>query len=358
MLKAEAQRKTWQDIQRVTKPRGMLSVTRVEVERQDGVVTEYVNKEEIEKAVMEELTSRFGRAGSAPICQGVLYDLLGTYADTDAAVQILEGTFTPPTDADGPTLIILEEITRIWQLMGDGEVNIVITQEDYQYYWRKVKESTSSSLSGLHFGHYKAIGWDDELSNILARKLSLISAAGSAPQRWARGLSVMLEKIAGVALLTKLRAILLLEADFNQHNKLIFQHRMLALARENGPIPEEIFSEKGKTAEDAILQQVLMYDIARITKRPLLVAQVDASQCYDRVAHAMAALTLRAYVLCLMISTLGATWPRTHGLKHFGKGSIVWISPCCWSTKASLSHESTTALSCQKWSNSVSRARS
>ncbi|KAK1748959.1 hypothetical protein QTG54_000898 [Skeletonema marinoi] len=295
MLKAEAQRKTWQDIQRVTKPRGMLSVTRVEVERQDGVVTEYVNKEEIEKAVMEELTSRFGRAGSAPICQGVLYDLLGTYADTEAAVQILEGTFTPPTDADGPTLIILEEIARIWQLMGDGEVNIVITQEDYQYYWRKVKESTSSSLSGLHFGHYKAIGWDDELSNILARKLSLISATGSAPQRWARGLSVMLEKIAGVALLTKLRAILLLEADFNQHNKLIFQHRMLALARENGLIPEEIFSEKGKTAEDAILQQVLMYDIARITKRPLLVAQVDASQCYDRVAHAMAALTLRAY---------------------------------------------------------------
>jgi len=42
----------------------------------------------------------------------------------------------------------------------------------------------------------------------------------------------------------------------------------------------------------------------------------------------------------------------------FGKRSIFWISPCCWSTKASLSHESTTALSCQKWSNSVSRARS
>jgi hypothetical protein len=122
----------------------------------------------------------------------VLYDLFGTYADTDAAIQILEGTFVLPADADGPTLIILEEIARIWQLMGEGEVSVVITQEDYQYYWRKVKESTSSSLSGLHFGHYKSM-----------------------------------EKIAGVAMLTKLRAILLLEADFNQHNKLIFQHRML-----------------------------------------------------------------------------------------------------------------------------------
>ena len=58
---------------------------------------------------------------------------------------------------------------------------------------------------------------------------------------------------------------------------------------------EEMYSEKGKTAEDAILQQVLTYDLARQWKRPLLVASVDAAQCYDRVAHAMAALTLRAY---------------------------------------------------------------
>ena len=105
----------------------------------------------------------------------------------------------------------------------------------------------------------------------------------------------MLEKIAGVAYITKLRAILLLEADFNFHNKLIFGSRMLDLARQHDLVPEEIYNEKGRTAEDAILQQVLMYDIARVTKRPLVVAQVDAAQCYDRVALAMAALTLRAF---------------------------------------------------------------
>ena len=67
------------------------------------------------------------------------------------------------------------------------------------------------------------------------------------------------------------------------------------LARENGMVPEEIYSEKGKTAEDAILHQVLLYDVARQLRRPMLVASVDASQCYDRIAHATAALTLRAY---------------------------------------------------------------
>ena len=50
----------------------------------------------------------------------------------------------------------------------------------------------------------------------------------------------MLEKIAGVASITKLRAILLLEADFNFHNKLIFGSRMLDLARQHDLVPEEI----------------------------------------------------------------------------------------------------------------------
>ena len=63
----------------------------------------------------------------------------------------------------------------------------------------------------------------------------------------------MLEKIAGVALVTKLRAILLMEADFNYHNRLIMGIRMMDLAQKHDMIPEEIFSKKGKTAEDAIL---------------------------------------------------------------------------------------------------------
>ena len=295
ILKGEAQRKCWQGIKRVTKAREVMSVTRVEVLQEDGTVVEHTEKEPIEEALKNELRTRFGRATSAPICQGALFELLGTYADTDAAVEILEGTFVPPPDTDHRTLLIFEEIASIWAKRGEGEVSIAISQDDYQYYWKRIKERTSSSLSGIHFGHYKSIAHDDDLSKLMARKLSLTTLTGASPERWARGLSVMLEKIAGVAMVNKLRAILLLEADFNFCNKLIFGRRMINMARENGMIPEEIYSSKGKTAEDAILQQVLLYDIARITKRPLLVAQVDAAQCYDRVALAAASLTLQAF---------------------------------------------------------------
>ena len=104
----------------------------------------------------------------------------------------------------------------------------------------------------------------------------------------------MLEMIAGVALVMILWAIFLMEADFNFHSKFIFGNRMLDLARKHGLVPEEVFSKKGRTTEDAVLRQVLAYDIARQKRAPIIVASVDAAQWYDRVAHTMVALTLQA----------------------------------------------------------------
>ncbi len=60
----------------------------------------------------------------------------------------------------------------------------------------------------------------------------------------------MLEKMFGVRLVSKLRAILLMEADFNAMNKEVYGVRMLDNARRYKLIPEEIFSEQNSTADD------------------------------------------------------------------------------------------------------------
>ncbi len=62
--------------------------------------------------------------------------------------------------------------------------------------------------------------------------------------RWAQGLSVMLEKMPGCALITKLQSILLMEADFNATNKIIYGQLMLQQARKYKLILEEIYSEQ------------------------------------------------------------------------------------------------------------------
>ena len=102
-----------------------------------------------------------------------------------------------------------------------------------------MKERTSSSYSGRHLGNYKAVAHSEYLSEVHARTLSLITKTGAAPGQWSKGLPVMLEKIAGVARVTKLRVILLIEASFNCHNRLIFGDRMIKLTRYNGLVPFE-----------------------------------------------------------------------------------------------------------------------
>ncbi len=97
-----------------------------------------------------------------------------------------------------------------------------ITKEDFCFYWRKAKETTSSSWSNIHFRHFKAAVKSEMISNFLANKLTVIGSYGVPPSHWGTGLQVMLEKIAGVALVEKLHVILLMEADYNFFNNWFF----------------------------------------------------------------------------------------------------------------------------------------
>jgi hypothetical protein len=73
----------------------------------------------------------------------------------------------------------------------------------------------------------------------------------------------MVEKIAGCSLVEKMRAISLMEADFNFISKVIIGDRALNNARRYGFMAEEIFSEQGRTTEDGLLAKVLFYDIVQ-----------------------------------------------------------------------------------------------
>jgi hypothetical protein len=158
-----------------------------------------------------------------------------------------------------------------------------------------VKEDTSSSPSGLHFGHYIAGANCNYVSQFHALCVSLALKKGIALERWANGLSVMLEKMFGVPLVSKLQAILLMEADFNAMNKEVYGVRMLEEARKYKLIPEEIFSEKNCMADNGGLAKTLFYNIVCQLRVPAAIAFVDASNCYDCIAHAMALLIFQSF---------------------------------------------------------------
>lgn len=161
--------------------------------------------------------------------------------------------------------------------------------------WRKAKEKTSSSMSGRHFGHYKSGLALDHICYLEALIATLVVKRGIVLERWSSGLSVMLEKIFGCSLITKLRSICLIEADFNATNKIIYGMRMLDNVRKYKLMPEEVFSKRNRMADDGTLLKVLFYDIVRQCRRPAGIASVDADNCYDRIAHPMLSMITQSF---------------------------------------------------------------
>ena len=268
----------------------------VQVEDGTGGVIDFHTEETVQDAIFNEVhRKRYNLAEEAPICQGVLRGQFGYTATSPTAQSVLDGSYVFPLEIDAATKELFKEIAQIRDTVPSDSVNGIIPRERWQQRWIKAREDTSSSLSGLHFSHYIAGAKCDYISQFHALRVSLALKKGIALERCSNGLSVMLEKTFGVSLVSKLRAILLMEADFNATNKEVYGVRILDNARRYKLIPDEIFSERNRTADDGGLAKTLFYDIARQTRTPEAIASVDASNCYDRIAHAMASLIFQAF---------------------------------------------------------------
>jgi hypothetical protein len=154
----------------------------------------------------------------------------------------------------------------------------------------RVEEFPSSLMSGVHNSHYKAAIKCATSKKILAQQLTVVARSGIPPENWSIGLQVMLEKIAGVCLVEKLRAIQLYKTDFNCYNQLIFRKEAMNTLNSINYVPEELFSQKGSTSKDATLDKTLMADLSRQAHRPMTVVFADAAYCYNRVNHLIMSL--------------------------------------------------------------------
>ena len=110
--------------------------------------------------------------------KGNLFDDIGFIGDTTCAQQILNGTYVSPPDTDTATKFLLEEAGITYRKMPHKEMATYVTTEDFRDYWQTANERTSSSYSGLHFGHYKAASFDNVLLAMHAAKLSACTKKG------------------------------------------------------------------------------------------------------------------------------------------------------------------------------------
>ncbi len=166
----------------------------MQVEDGAGSVIDYETEEGVHEAISNKVHwKRYNLAEEAPICQGGLRGQFGYTSTSPTTKTVLDGTYDFSPDMDAATRELFKEIAQIQSIVPPNSNTGAILRERWQKRWKKVKEDTSSSQSGLHFGHYIAGADCDYISQFHALCVLLALKKGITLERWSNGLSVMLE---------------------------------------------------------------------------------------------------------------------------------------------------------------------
>ncbi len=157
IIKRERERAFWKKVKYKLGKRSGGSVQAVQVEDEDGNTEVFSSQDQVHEVIWSNIhRKRFFLAEEAPICSGILWETFGYNADSWAGEEVLEGSFIFDEDADEATQDLFREIAVTQESVPKDSVRDVVTKGEWGNFWRKAREETSSSVSGLHFSHYKA----------------------------------------------------------------------------------------------------------------------------------------------------------------------------------------------------------
>jgi hypothetical protein len=206
----------------------------------------------------------------------------------------------------------------------------IITPEEFSSSYKVAKENTSSSPSGRHIGHYKAILKDQTLTALHAAMMSIPFQVGIIPDRWKRVTDIMLEKTAGDSRCHRLRIIALFESDLNHAKRILIGRKMSHLIEDKELLPDMQFgSRPGKRCISAVLKKILAHDHIRLLKQTAAFVENDATGCYDRLINNLILMVLKNLGIPTTVTTsLGLLWDNTiHMIKTmYGTSHVTYQS--------------------------------
>jgi hypothetical protein len=183
------------------------------------------NPTEIAKKVCKVNAAQYNQAHHAPFWSGPIADHLGQTGETEVAQQLLQGSLPDniPHDTLPETIQILGSLA---QQTPSSAGHATITEEEFVQTYIHAQESTSSSPSGRHIGHYMAATRDPVLTKFHATMMSLPFQAGFALSQWNKVTDIMLEKEENNPHCHRLCILALFESDLN-HAKWVIIGRQL-----------------------------------------------------------------------------------------------------------------------------------
>ena len=337
----------------------------------EGEYESIFDPERITQLLIERNRKHFGQAQGTPLTCEPITELMGWDATGEAADAILDGTFDIDSiDTTEAMKAILRGVRR--DKYNAPPIAEQITTQDFIKGFKKWDERTSTSPSGRHLSHYKALlAYDkrppkddegnqppsdgerifDTITSIANRALQ----AAYPLERWRTIVNVMFEKILGFPMIKRLRVIHLYEADCNLSLGIVYGLRLEKQAEKLGALGQEQWACPGKQCIDAVLLKELTYLLSQLTRTPLGTLDKDATACFDRIVATLVNLRGRqlglserqAKFLANFLSlasyalktSLGIADERyTHCDEHpiFGTGQGAKDSPPAWNIESTL----------------------
>ncbi len=311
-----------------------------------------VDREQIDHHLLKYNRDSFRAASSSPCGHGIIHDALTFSSLSPDSEALLEGIVPEEWCGHGNYLQEFLASFVIPTHVQTHDINTAISEEDVLRGFKSWKESTSTSPSGRHLGHCKAVVLNPTLLQCFVQFMNIVVHRGIAIPRWCHATNVMIEKDAGQPKIHCLRIIHLFEADYNFFLKLQWGHRLVREAvsldllhdSQHGSIP-------WRTAMDPIMLTQLTSDLCRILKHDLARFDNDASACYDRIIVALGMLAARRcgmprnairlhaealqfmkYTVKTMHGISDKNYHRTAFAPLFGTGQGSGASPAVWLT--------------------------
>lgn len=374
LRKAEAIKKLFQKLQTLRQTRQRGGITRLEVplNPQDNPKTcTHWKVIDVPTEILTQLQQRnqkhFGQAQGTPFTIPPLSDDLGFTSMTPSGKLILDGQYDiAHLDASVQLLVNhLQSNTRAHETPHTPS----IANEDFVNKLKTWRESTSTSPSGLHLGHYKALlarhefsdlsdkdprraQLDQQQEEILSVHLKMINYAlerGYSYRRWQQVANAMLFKEPGNIKIHKTRVIHLYEADYNLAMGLKWKAAMEQAEATQVLNPGQYGSRPSRGAHDPVFIKEFQLEIIRSSRKSLVQTNYDATSCYDRIIPNLAALVSQRYgvpqpVVHTNVRTLEAAQYRlrtdiglseasySHTAQHpiYGTGQGSGNSPMIW----------------------------
>ena len=296
-----------------------------------------VVKEEIEEALLPHTERRFRQHQETPFGKGARRSKLGLDCKSSDFQDLLDGTYDRDLDdLSDEARSWLQKLQKRDYVKAGSVISTDITTKDWIAGWSKMRESTASAPDS-HYGHYKTAAvaarlpedhedYNATLAHVYAIMCSLPLKHGFAPKRWRHCVDAILEKIPGSPKIEKLRVIMLFEADFNFVLKCVWGRRLVRHAEHHNSLGTANHgSRPGRQTMDALLEKLLIYEFARLSRTSLITVDNDAKSCYDRIIKCLAMVACVAVGLPLMAAVMHN---RTHhGMEHRIKTSHGLLRP-------------------------------